>query len=208
MRLVLTGLLAVVLVACAPSGSGGGAGSPSPAPTVPVQLQQGTDWELMWGAAVSKPYDVTLRFEPGKVSGAAPVNRYFGPAQVDQDGSLKFGALARTEMGGPRDRMADEAAYMDALAGVDAWQAGDEQLDLMVGDEVVLRYALPGSAGAFGKTLFGMTVKQADKAAAEAGYITRVISVDGTPKAATMDYRPDRLNLTVVDGRVTQVTVG
>jgi hypothetical protein len=54
----------------------------------------------------------------------------------------------------------------------------------------------------------GLTEREgADRAGAE-GLSPRVISVDGRPRPATKDYRPDRINFEIVDGRITAVTRG
>jgi len=42
----------------------------------------------------------------------------------------------------------------------------------------------------------------------EAGYVWRLGTIDGEPQAVTMDYRLDRLTLTVDDGIVTDATWG
>jgi len=42
----------------------------------------------------------------------------------------------------------------------------------------------------------------------EAGYAWRLGTIDGEPQAVTMDYRIDRLTLTVDDGLVTDATWG
>ncbi len=54
----------------------------------------------------------------------------------------------------------------------------------------------------------GLTEKEgADRAEAE-GLHHRVISVDGQPRPATKDYRPDRINFEIVKGRIASVTRG
>jgi hypothetical protein len=54
----------------------------------------------------------------------------------------------------------------------------------------------------------GLTEKEgADRAEAE-GLRHRVISVDGQPRPATKDYRPDRINFEIVNGRIAAVTRG
>lgn len=54
----------------------------------------------------------------------------------------------------------------------------------------------------------GLTEKEgADRAEAE-GLRHRVISVDGQPRPATKDYRPDRINVEIVNGRIAAVTRG
>ena len=54
----------------------------------------------------------------------------------------------------------------------------------------------------------GLTEKEgADRAEAE-GLRHRILSVDGRPRPATKDYRPDRINFEIVNGRITAVTRG
>lgn len=54
----------------------------------------------------------------------------------------------------------------------------------------------------------GLTEKEgADRADSE-GLSHRVLSVDGQPRPATKDYRPDRINFEIVNGRITSVTRG
>ena len=81
-------------------------------------------------------------------------------------------------------------------------------MTLRAGDETLLRFAQEGSPAVFGRTLVGKTVPQARAAARLEGYDFRVVSVDGESRPVTMDYNPQRLNATVVDGRVTEVTAG
>ena len=42
----------------------------------------------------------------------------------------------------------------------------------------------------------------------EAGYTWRLGTIEGEPQAVTMDYRPDRLTLTIDQGLVTDATWG
>ena len=42
----------------------------------------------------------------------------------------------------------------------------------------------------------------------EAGYVWRLGTIDGEPQAVTMDYRLDRLTLTMEDGLITDATWG
>ena len=54
----------------------------------------------------------------------------------------------------------------------------------------------------------GLTAAEAEKALSEAGLIYRVISEDGQPNPVTMDFRVDRVNVVLVDGKVVSATVG
>lgn len=199
----ITVALVLALAAC----SSPGAPEPSPSPTaIPQALSPGAEWVLV--APASLPADVTITFDADQVSGQAPVNRYFGPFTAGEDGSLEFGALARTEMAGPPELMQAEEEYFALLDRVTAFDADEVQLTLRTGGEMLLSFAQPDSPAVFGRTLVGMRVKKARAAAEAEGYDFRIVSVDGESKPVTMDYNPQRLNATVVDGRVTEVTVG
>ena len=52
-----------------------------------------------------------------------------------------------------------------------------------------------------------MSVVNAAELAEEKGDIFRVINIDGEPQPATMDYRPGRVNTSIVDGIVTEFYV-
>lgn len=54
----------------------------------------------------------------------------------------------------------------------------------------------------------GMTKEAATALATKEGRPSRVVSEDGKTGMITMDHRPDRLNFTVVDGKITGVTRG
>lgn len=57
-------------------------------------------------------------------------------------------------------------------------------------------------------SLVGMTLAKVQAACDAAEVMHRVIEIDGQPQAATMDYRPERLNFAVKDGVITKVTTG
>lgn len=54
----------------------------------------------------------------------------------------------------------------------------------------------------------GMARADAEALAKKESVPFRVVSVDGKVGMVTMDYRPERLNFTVVDGKITKVTRG
>lgn len=60
----------------------------------------------------------------------------------------------------------------------------------------------------FALTVVGMTEEQAIEAIEEAGFVARVIARDGEFFAVTEDYSVTRINLVIVDGDVTEATVG
>ena len=54
----------------------------------------------------------------------------------------------------------------------------------------------------------GMEKGDAAAFAKKEGSPSRIVSEDGKTGMMTMDYRPERLNFTVVDGKITKVTRG
>lgn len=203
-------VVALLLAGCA-SASPEPSVSPtqSPAVSVPAELLPGEDWVLVGGTVTPNPaaFDVTLRFKGSQLSGKGPVNRYNASATFDQ-ASVVVGPIASTKMSGPNDAMAAEQAYFAALQKVTAWEVADETLSLSDATGPLVVYAAPGSAGAFAVSLIGLPIAQAKAQIADAGYEARVVSVDGDVRPVTMDYRPDRINLTIVDKVVTNATVG
>jgi len=60
----------------------------------------------------------------------------------------------------------------------------------------------------FAETLFGMAEAYAIEQIEAAGYEWRVVKRDLEEFPATMDYRPNRINLTIKEGIVYEVSVG
>lgn len=61
---------------------------------------------------------------------------------------------------------------------------------------------------AVNEALNGLTREQAETAAEAAGYTVRVVREDDESFVMTMDYRTDRINIELDDGRVTRAYVG
>ncbi len=57
-------------------------------------------------------------------------------------------------------------------------------------------------------SLIGLPIEQVQADCDEAKIPPRVVEVDGEPRPMTMDYRPERLNFKVKDGKVTEVKNG
>ena len=183
--------------------------TPTPATSVAAELLPGQEWVLTGGTVTPNPaaFEVTLRFDDARISGRGPVNQYNAEVTLGQ-GTMSVSPIAATKMSGPQDAMAAEQAYFAALQKASVWEVADETLSLSDDTGPLLVYAAPGSAGAFAVSLIGLPVKQAKTQIADAGYEARVVSVDGDVRPVTMDYRPDRINLTIVDKVVTNATVG
>lgn len=204
-------LLVALLAGCASTAQP--SSSPSPAspsePSIAPELLPGEDWRLIAGITTPDPagFEVTMRFDAASIAGKAPVNRYNAGVQISGN-ALTVGAVTSTKMAGPDDAMAAERAYFTALSEVRTWEVADQTLTLSGDTGPLLVFAAPGSPAEFAMSLVGLTTKQAKAQIAAEGYQARVVSVDGDVRPVTMDYRPDRINLTIVDGVVTQATQG
>ncbi|MGJ8643725.1 MAG: hypothetical protein ACSHX9_09980 [Luteolibacter sp.] len=58
------------------------------------------------------------------------------------------------------------------------------------------------------KSLVGMSLEKAQKACDDRNLPHRVVEIDGQPQIVTRDFRPERLNFAVKEGKVTSVTMG
>jgi heat shock protein HslJ len=99
----------------------------------------GAEWRLTGmtfdGAqtALAPDTPVTIRFESsGRVSGRAPVNRFFGGYRLGADGSISWSdsGLATTKMAGPPDEMQREDLFLQILGQVTRVRVQGAQLVL------------------------------------------------------------------------------
>lgn len=126
-------LLAGCLLA---AGCGGSATGTVPDPT--------GEWELvqLWRGSTVEPEPVggraTLEVGDGTVSGTAYCNRYSGTFRLDRD-ALVVEGLGSTEMGCEPELMTAEAAYLEALGGVERLGSSDGYL-VLTGPDVELRF--------------------------------------------------------------------
>ena len=134
---VLAGLTILVVAACDATAATDGT---TPEPTSPAELA-GTSWTLVsvGGAPVVESAGAGLNFDAGGgVSGSTGCNSASGSFSVDGP-ALTFGPLATTRMACEELLMAQEAAVLQALAGVDAWEIDDDgRLHLTGVSELVL----------------------------------------------------------------------
>ena len=138
---VLAGLTILVVAACDSTGSGTNA---TPEPTSAADLA-GTSWTLVsiGGAPVVEGSGPHLTFgSDGKASGSTGCNSLSGTYATD-GAALTFGPLATTRMACEEALMAQEAAVLEALAGVSGWEIdADGLLHLTGGTELVLQPSL------------------------------------------------------------------
>jgi heat shock protein HslJ len=136
-RLVAGLSILVIVAACDPTGSGQ---NTTPEPTTAVDLA-GTSWTMVsvGGTPVVEGSGAAMTFDAsGTVSGSTGCNSVNGSYSVD-GAALTFGPLATTRMACEAGLMAQEAAVLEALAGVSGWEIdADGQLHLIGATELVL----------------------------------------------------------------------
>ncbi|MCU0300626.1 MAG: META domain-containing protein [Candidatus Nanopelagicales bacterium] len=187
---------------------------------------EGTSWTLdsaAGDAAALGDFAITASFLEGTMSGQAPVNRYTAEVELGEGGELAIGPVAATKMAGPEDAMAAEATYFALLEGVTGYAQQGEMLELLNGSQAILTFVAAGAATQEPTTdpmdpsaeaeqvagdVVGMSLAQAEAAAAAAGLEIRVASVDGDNRPLTSDFRPDRITVVIVDDVITEATVG
>jgi hypothetical protein len=58
------------------------------------------------------------------------------------------------------------------------------------------------------KSFIGLTLKEAQELAQSNKLPSRVIEIDGNPQGVTADYRPERLNFSIKNGKIIRVNKG
>ncbi len=204
------------------SGAAGGDSAVSSDMVTPVggDLRIGTPWYLVGGMLESSTEaEVTLTFEEASVGGQGPVNTYSAAYEASADGRLEVGGWVTTLMAGPEPDMALEAELLTLLEEVDGYTAvGAGELYLFDGDLNVLTYSAapvaedpmtpPDAAVSMATEILGMTESAAQSAVQRAGLTLRVVAREGTGLAVTDDYDVRRINVAIVDGTVTEATIG
>ena len=67
---------------------------------------------------------------------------------------------------------------------------------------------VPPVTGEQARTLIGLTLAEAQKVCDGNGWTLRVASLEGKENYLTMDWQPSRLNVVILKGVVTDVSVG
>jgi heat shock protein HslJ len=105
-----------------------------------------TEWTLveLGGEPVDADEDgrqpgIVLDLEESRVAGSGGVNRIMGTFAL-AEAELRFGPLATTMMAGTNEAMAQERAFLDALARVTGYRLEGGSLTLLADDEAVARF--------------------------------------------------------------------
>jgi len=223
-------LLCLALAACGqeappttgPADSGGGDEPTSSDMVSPVggDLRIGEPWYLVGGTlAEQTPTQVTLTFDRDTVSGQGPINTYSTSYTASPDGALELGEWVTTLIGSDGPDPAFEAEILRLLGAVDGYTTvAAGELYLFDGDVNVLVYATAPPAPddltiteetqALAAQVVGMAEDEARATVEAADHVWRVVARDGTSFPRTEDYSPTRINATIVDGAVTETTIG
>ena len=121
---------------------------PGTAPETVMQVPEQNPWRLQWLAGHALPDDdtrLTLELDAvtAEAAGMAGVNRFRGRYDLDAR-RLEFVELATTRMAGPDELMSLEQAYLEALERIDGWRRVEGGLELLAGEEVLMRLVPAG----------------------------------------------------------------
>lgn len=123
MTRLLSALTLALAAACAPA----------------LASEIGGDWHLVGIDGTRAPASLTITFATdGTVSGQAPCNRYFGIYRGELP-EITLSALGATKMA--CDKLAEEAAYLQALQAMTKAEAAGEHLFLTGPEGRVLEFA-------------------------------------------------------------------
>jgi|GEM_PF-893728 len=110
------------------------------ASAVPAELV-GDAWQVVEIAGEPTDADVATTLEiaaDGAIGGSGGCNRYFGKAEIDADGGLRFGGIGATRMACPEAIMAQESRYLATLEEVSGFSLADDTLRFTGADDAVL----------------------------------------------------------------------
>lgn len=129
-KVLIVGMAVVALVATV-AGCGGDENTADD-----TALLEGANWQAteITGVDSVLPADkgtATAVFKAGQVTGSGTINRYFGSYETGPGNSIQVSALGSTEMAGPPEAMAQEAAYLAALQKAATYAATADTLTLM-----------------------------------------------------------------------------
>ena len=179
----LVGVAALTLMALAVAGCGRASA------TDDSKALEGKTWRAIEIAGVTtvltaKGSASTAKFASGTVGGSGAVNSYSAGYTTGPGNAIKITAAATTEMAGPDDAMAQEAAYYAALPEAASYQATDSSLTLLDSKgKVLVKYEVvpptPLTGAEWQATAFN-TGKGGLQSLAEGSAITASFNTDGT----------------------------
>lgn len=177
------------------------------------------------GKPLASDQPISIRFADGQVSIQAGCNTMVGSAAI-VDGVLNVGELASTRMACEQALMDQDAWLARVLsAGPTVTRPDDQSITVTSGGTVIDLVVLEtvgendtplgdensqAQAQALCDDLIAKKATEADAqvAAEQAGMLFRVGTREGESFPMTMDFRPNRITVTIEGGVVTQCTTG
>jgi inhibitor of cysteine peptidase len=111
---------------------------------------EGTSWKLeAWSVSSLDPsdFEITAKFEEGRISGKAAVNLYGADCTAGADGAFSLGPIIQTLMAGPAPAMQAETTYFGLLQQARRYVVDGDELALLAegGSELLIFTAAAGS---------------------------------------------------------------
>lgn len=174
--------------------------------------------------ALASDDPISISFGESDLSAQAGCNTLAGSAQIT-DGVLEVGQLASTRMACEPALMEQDQWLSEFLTakptttiddGTLTLTANDTTIDMVVKETVGYADSPIGGPESEAQVLAlceqlladGATEAEAQQATEQAGLVFRVLSREGEEFPATMDLRPERLNVRIEGGVVTECTSG
>ena len=107
--------------------------APTPAAGDVTPLE-GTSWKLgAWSVSSIDPtdFEITAKFEEGRMSGKAAVNLYGADCTAKDDGTFSLGPIVQTLMAGPAPAMQAETTYFGLLQQAHKYTLDTDELTLL-----------------------------------------------------------------------------
>lgn len=136
----------------------------------------------------------TAKFSAGQVGGSGTVNSWGAPYTTGPGNSIQVGAIMTTEMAGPPENMAQEAAYYTALPRAATYQVTETSLTLLDDEgKVLVKYDVVPPApltGTVWQTTSYSDGTDGDQPVSSDGVITATFGTDGSlsGKATINEY--------------------
>lgn len=167
---------------------------------------------------------ISIAFTDASLSAQAGCNTLAGPAAIT-DGVLEVGELASTRMACDQALM-EQDQWLSTFLTSKPHATYEQGVLTLTGDNTTIDLAVKETVGFADSPAGGPEAKaqvialceelltaqatetDAQQAAEQHGFMFRVVSREGEDFPVTMDYRPDRLNVKIEGGVVTECTAG
>jgi heat shock protein HslJ len=194
-------LLAIVFTSC-----GGGSQADD------SKLLEGKTWKAVEIAGLTQVVTVkgsaaTAKFSAGRLSGSASVNTYGATYTTGPGNTLQIGTAMTTQMAGPDNLMAQEAAYLATLPKAATYQVTETSLTLLdAKGKVLVKYEVLPPVSLTGTEWQATSYNNgtgASQSLASDSVITATFGVDGTLAGNASINQYSTKYTTTADGKMT-----